>query len=346
LTPELRIAIVADDLTGALDAIAPFANAGLRCIVAIGPHSLAALLSHSADVIAVSTNSRELPEELACSISHLVAESLAGIPRVIKKIDSRLKGQLGVEIGTLARRRGLRRVLLCPAIPGMGRVVNSGLLQGFGLPHPVAVADVMSNCSDLEVVIPDLETDAQFDQMLTETRDDTLLVGARGLTAALARRMAGHAPRAPALPLPRPLAFAIGSRDPITLAQVNELQRNLSPSAFLAAPNGVCVSPAPKADVMILQATPGETTQSSATVTGAFAESVLRLGLPARASLVLSGGETAAAVLALMQVGALQVLGEAFPGIPLCRPLDFPNAPLILTKSGGFGAYDALSRLL
>jgi uncharacterized protein YgbK (DUF1537 family) len=346
LTPEIQIAVVADDLTGALDAIAPFANAGLRCVVAMGPHSIAAALAQHCDVIAVSTNSREMTEELSISVNAFAAQALAFVPRVIKKIDSRLKGHVGAEVAVLARQRGFGTVLVCPAIPDMGRVVLDGKLRGFGVAEPLAIADILSNCADLQVLIPDVETDAQLDQLLDHTDPNTLLVGARGLTAAVARRMAGPARPALMLPLPHPVAFAIGSRDPITLAQVAELRRSHRQAGFLAAPNGVCAATPPLADILILQATPGSMAASSASVTTAFAESVVRLAVPGRASLVLTGGETAAAVLEALHIGVLLVLGEPLPGLPLCQPLDFPDAPLILTKSGGFGAYDVLSRLL
>ena len=54
-------AVIADDLTGALDSVVPFADAGLRCVVATAPAHLAQALGQGAQVIAVSTGSRDLP---------------------------------------------------------------------------------------------------------------------------------------------------------------------------------------------------------------------------------------------------------------------------------------------
>ncbi|MEO8242804.1 MAG: four-carbon acid sugar kinase family protein [bacterium] len=341
---DLRIAVVADDLTGALDAVAPFANAGLRCVVATGPSHLAAALAQAADILAVSTGSRELAEESAIAVSQLVAEMLAGVPQVIKKIDSRLKGHVGAEVAVLARLRGLDNVLICPAIPEMGRIVSGGLLRGIGVAQPVRVADSLSNYPWLQVQVPDAKTDLQIDDMLAVAGGDTLLVGARGLTASLARRMAAGR-QVPGLALPHPVGFAIGSRDPITLAQVEDLRRVFPDAVYLAAPNGVGVGPT-GGEIRIMQAVPGAVPCDPAAAAAALADGFVRQIVPGCASLVLTGGETAAAVLDRMQIGVLRVLGEAEPGLPLCQPLDFPDAPLILTKSGGFGAYDVLSRLI
>jgi D-threonate/D-erythronate kinase len=62
--------------------------------------------------------------------------------------------------------------------------------------------------------------------------------------------------------------------------------------------------------------------------------------------LVRTGGETVAAVLREMQIGLLEVRGEALPGLPLCRALKRPDAPLIVAKSGGFGGEECFLRLL
>ena len=54
------LAIIADDLTGALDTAAPFAASPRGVAVASRPGALAAALAADADVVAVSTRSREI----------------------------------------------------------------------------------------------------------------------------------------------------------------------------------------------------------------------------------------------------------------------------------------------
>jgi uncharacterized protein YgbK (DUF1537 family) len=62
-------------------------------------------------------------------------------------------------------------------------------------------------------------------------------------------------------------------------------------------------------------------------------------------TLVLSGGETAAAVLDAIGAGLLRVEGEVLPGLPLCHAVGLSDFPAVITKSGGFGQPDTLLRL-
>ena len=59
------------------------------------------------------------------------------------------------------------------------------------------------------------------------------------------------------------------------------------------------------------------------------------------ASLIVTGGATAEAVLDALGLGCLEVLGEALPGMPLVRA----GRLAMVTKSGGFGTPSALARL-
>ncbi len=74
-------------------------------------------------------------------------------------------------------------------------------------------------------MVPDTAADADFDAALADAAGGppTLLVGAAGLTAALARRLSRGAAAIPAPRLQAPILLAIGSHDPITVAQVDRL---------------------------------------------------------------------------------------------------------------------------
>ena len=344
VTSSVQLAVIADDLTGALDAVVAFANAGLRCVVATSPAHLHAALDQRPEVIAVSTNSRAMPAAGAALVTASVGRTLAGVPAVFKKIDSRLKGNIAAEVAALSQVLGLEHVLICPAIPSIGRTVQDGRLRGFGVAEPLAVAHVLADLPGLTVAAPDAETDRDIDRMLASLPNGTLLAGASGLSAGLARRMWRHAPRPVALPLPQPIVFVIGSRDPITLAQVAHLRRGIPAAAYLAAPNGLASGIPTTSGVLVLHATPGTTEADPAEVTRTLAASFLRARLTP-ASLVLTGGDTAAAVLAELDVGVLEVLGEALPGLPICRAAGHEASTLIVTKSGGFGAVETLGLL-
>lgn len=311
----LRLAIIADDLTGALDAAAPFAARGLRVEVALSPDTVAAAVASEAEVVAVNTRSREVAPELARAAA---AQALAALPEtaLFKKIDSRMKGNIAAELSAF----GYSRALIAPAIPAFGRMVRGGHVVGFGVDSPIAIT--------LPGIVPDTVTNADLDAALA-AHPDALPVGARGLAEALARRMTGAAPRPAPLAGPNGL-FVIGSRDAITLAQVAASGLPVTP-----APNGIA-SAAPQG-IAILQATPGTAPIPPTEVAANLARSIRTPD----GTLFITGGATAEAILSALGLTTLRLLGEAMPGLPVARAGDLT----VVTKSGGFGDPQTLASL-
>src|SRR5688500_15645630 len=127
-----RYALIADDLTGALDAGAGFAAAGLRAAL---PFSGEPGDVPDADVVLLNTASREGSAAQAAAATRSAAERLraAGIDRVYKKIDSVLRGHPGPELGAvLDVFRG--RALVAPAFPAQARVTRGGVQHAHGAP--------------------------------------------------------------------------------------------------------------------------------------------------------------------------------------------------------------------
>ncbi|MCU0906623.1 MAG: hypothetical protein MUF73_04065 [Rhodobacteraceae bacterium] len=337
-------ALVSDDLTGALDSAVPFAVAGWRVVVATGPGALDRALAVAPDVLALSLNSRDLPEDQAVARARQAAAALAAVPVLFKKIDSRMKGHVRAEVLEIARARGVARVVLCPAIPELGRPVAGGHVTGHGVAVPIPVA--LAPVAGIAVACPDARTDADLDRIAADCAD-ALPAGARGLAAALARRAGRPAtPGAPPARLRGPVTLVIGSRDPVTLDQADRLRAAVPGAAWIAAPDGA-VPPAPRtAGVVILQATDGGGGADGATVARRLAAGLAAHLRPGGGTLVLTGGETAAACLAALGIGVLHLTGEVLPGLPVSVPLDFPGAPNIVTKSGGFGDPDCLATLV
>lgn len=342
-----RVALISDDLTGALDAAAPFALAGWRTVVATAPRHLAAALAADGEILALSLNSRDIAGEDAGARAAEAAGALAGVPVLFKKIDSRLKGHVGRESSMVAALRGLSRIVICPAIPELGRIVRGGALQGAGVAQPLPVAALAAVPAGFAATCPDAVTDADLDRIVAMSKG-ALLVGARGLAAALARSL-GPAPEPSRAggALSLPIAFVIGSRDPITLAQIDPMCGLAAPLGLrrIAAPDGIVEDAGPRQPVTVLQAVPGGGAEQ-AVVAERLAGGAVRDVLPGQRSLVLTGGETAAAVLRKMGVGVLHLLAEVEPGLPISLPLDFPGALTIVTKSGGFGDAGCLFRIL
>jgi len=335
--------LIADDLTGSLDSISPFAALGMNCITAVSLASVLPALAHAPDVLSVNLGTRELSPELArtrAAAATRVLKDATGPETIwIKKIDSRLKGPIGAEISGMFEVLPLERVLLCPAIPELGRIVSQGRLKGAGIAHDLPVADLVAVAQICS--FPDASCDSDLDRLAGSIQPGTLVAAARGLSAALARRLCPGQSPSPLHPGHGPIGFVVGSRDPVTLAQV-ALLGGVGGPRFIMAPDGE-VGLITDHGSFVIQATEG------AGANGNVVSARLAAGVAHHVSglktLVLSGGETAAAVLDAFGIRLLRVKGEVLPGLPLCYAADLPGFPEIVTKSGGFGLPDTLLRI-
>ncbi|WP_445682394.1 four-carbon acid sugar kinase family protein [Radicibacter daui] len=337
----LRLAIIADDLTGALDASAGFAGRGLRVEVALRPEAVADAVVSGAEVVTVSTCSREItPEAAKAAVAAAVAQLPAGV-RLFKKVDSRLKGHIPAELSALS----FTRALVAPAIPDFGRIVRGGAVTGFGVETPIPVAGQLGEFAD-RCTIPEVASDAEMAAALAAFGEDGLLIGARGLAEVLARQMTGRdVATAPALAGPRGLML-IGSRDPITLAQVAHLRQSRPGLQFVPAPDGVIEGAPGTGDLALVQALPGAGKSTGAEV-GERLASGLHPAFTSRYDTVLmTGGATAEAVLMAMGIHRLRLLGDCLPGLPVAVARQADGKTLtIVAKSGGFGGVETLTQV-
>lgn len=138
----LRLAIVADDLTGALDTATPFALAGLKVVVAVSVDGVEDAIATKADVVAVNTASRALDATAAVeSVTRAMAAIMRARPAILfKKVDSRLKGNPGAEADAVADAGGRRLLVVAPAVPDQGRQTQNGRVVGRGVDAPIAIA--------------------------------------------------------------------------------------------------------------------------------------------------------------------------------------------------------------
>ncbi|QDZ11279.1 four-carbon acid sugar kinase family protein [Devosia ginsengisoli] len=331
----LERVIIADDVTGALDAAAPFAMRGIATVVALGPASLPEAIASGARIVGVSTDSRDLsPDAARDAVQAAISRLPVGTP-LFKKVDSRLKGNIAAELDAIPHRRSL----VIPAIPAFGRWTCGGRLGGFGVVEPIDIAEKLGRHGAM-AGIPDIAEQADIDRALS--LDFDLPIGARGLAEAMARAMAPDG-RAPDLSLPAGDVYCVvGSTDPITLTQLQDLRRSHPDLAYIAAPNGMAPArlPAP-ARLTVIQALPGPAPADGSAVAAALGLSLSRLAPAPGSLLILSGGATAQVILGQLGIGVLELVGEALPGLPLARA----GGLTVITKSGGFGDKETLSRL-
>ncbi|MBC7224101.1 MAG: four-carbon acid sugar kinase family protein [Anaerolineae bacterium] len=123
-----KFAIIADDLTGAMDTGGQFAQAGFRTLVHIGQVG-----QPPGEIAVVDTESRETTPEDAARRARDAAQGLQGAP-IYKKIDSTLRGHIGQELDAVMDALGLTRAVVCPAFPAAGRAVVEGRLWVHGVP--------------------------------------------------------------------------------------------------------------------------------------------------------------------------------------------------------------------
>lgn len=123
-----KFAIIADDLTGAMDTGGQFARSGFHTLV----HFLR-VPPAAGEVAVVDTESREIGAEEAYRRVREAAEALEGTP-LYKKVDSTLRGNLGQELDAVLDGLGLEKAVVCPAFPAAGRTVLEGRLWLHGVP--------------------------------------------------------------------------------------------------------------------------------------------------------------------------------------------------------------------
>lgn len=338
------IIIVADDLTGALDSAAPFASRGLHVRVALGVDAVGEAGAAAPDVLAIDTRSRALAAPLAAERIATAWDAAKPLsPRmVMKKVDSRLKGEVAAETAALLAVSGRASAIVCPAVPEQGRTVAGGHLIGRGVGAPIAVAN---RFGDLQCECPDASDAASLDTIASAVlaaADRIVAVGARGLAAALADLVAGPPNDEPVPPLALPMVIAIGSMDPITGVQVDRLCRDFPLVDEITRPS----SPhAPRDPVMLLRAA-WDAESGAMTLVSRFGRETAALVRAASARTIFcSGGDTAAAVMDALGARQLAVEHELCPGVPVAR-IEGADGLRLVTKSGGYGDPDVLSRIV
>jgi len=352
--------ILADDLTGACDSAVPFARAGARTMVAVTE----AGQDGSPDVLAVSTESRDVdPAEARQRIACMAARiRLTRTAVIFKKIDSTLRGNTFTEIAAAMEAFGCDAVVVSPAFPALGRIVEAGALRIPADPAfvPIDIAAALRTldagpcCHVTPEAIPPalaggarfISVDAVCDADLTRAAGEILALsrrvlwaGSGGLAAALAARFRAQPSPDPPADSSGPVLFALGSDHPVTLAQQECLLREAG-AALLDATAAVPAeihAPLRQGRHLVLRIPRGRVPSES-----------LRLLLadcrPAAA--LVSGGDTVSVFCRALGIDAIEPRRELAPGIPagLIHGGLWSGA-VLATKSGGFGQPDDLIRV-
>jgi uncharacterized protein YgbK (DUF1537 family) len=368
----MRIAVIADDVTGALDTGVQFRQWGYTVQLTDTPERC------SAEVTIANTETRNKNPERAYRETYAIAVKLLDNDIIYKKVDSTLRGNPGPELQAILDATGENQATLTPAYPPTQRRVKDGHL--FIAEKPITETEYIDEYRRKTSYIPDiLETEAPvhctknpedvpetgITVIDSETESDLLEISAK-----YTRIMAGSAGLADALCQtlrnPPPALTVIGSTRTETRRQaellcerlgavripldvIRALNRTPQVEMMRTARNAlnegrdVILTSAPtretigetRAEAERLDITPRELENR---ITGALAESTRRLLTQGLSGIIVTGGATVLAVTERLGTRNIEILDEVQPGVPVLR-LD--NVPAV-TKAGGFGQPDTL----
>lgn len=253
----VRLLIIADDFTGALDTGVQFAARGAGTRVATDPAYDFSRAGAEVQVLVLDAETRHLPPEAAYRVVfRAVRDALAaGFTHVYKKTDSALRGNIGAELTAAMEAAGADSLAFLPALPGMNRITRGGVHYIDGVPvaesvfgrdpfEPVrasSVREIIAAQSRVPVALcgrgeaadarPGIRVyDAESDGELLEAGKRLgpeglrLCAGCAGFAPVLAELLGlkGSPPERPEL-VPA-LFVACGSVNPVTLRQMEEAE--------------------------------------------------------------------------------------------------------------------------
>ena len=252
----VRLLMIADDFTGALDTGVQFAARGAATCVVTDPAYDFSRAGKDVQVLVLDAETRHLSPEAAYGVVHrAVRDALkAGFSYIYKKTDSALRGNIGSELAAVMDAAGADRLPFIPAFPKMNRVTRGGVHYIDGTPvadsvfgkdpfEPVRrshVGEIIAEQSGVPVTVHGVEEEASAQgapgiQVYDAATDDDLqrigrqlgreglrlCAGCAGFGTVLAELLAleGTTPRLPKL---KPALFvACGSVNPVTLRQLS-----------------------------------------------------------------------------------------------------------------------------
>lgn len=124
----IRLLIIADDFTGALDTSVQLVAHGPKVRVITNLNADLAAYEDNADVLVVDSETRHSSAKEAYNIIKQITECAVTmkIPYLYKKTDSALRGNIGAELTAMIEASGENKLAFLPALPEMGRCTVNG----------------------------------------------------------------------------------------------------------------------------------------------------------------------------------------------------------------------------
>ena len=369
----MKLLILADDLTGALDTAVYFAECGASVLIrtAAGDNS-------QAQVLCIDMESRHLePEEARGRALQLARTAVSeGFTHVYKKTDSVLRGNHGAEISGMLQGLGADQAQIVQGHPRLGRTVKNGILLVGGIPvsqsafsrdpfDPVCCDRVeeilLKTAPDLRgrVTIYDSETEQDLEaayELIRERRMLHCLAGCGGFAKVLAKKLFGTENSA-AFPKYRNMLLICGSmhensRRQLITAQkagfpLHEISHDFTEKALPATVEEISSELKSEPVVMIgtsVAEHPTEQEKLSMEATlGEIVSAVLEQQRPD--VLCVFGGDTLHAVLQKLRVSEIRPEREILPGV-IQSSFRYQGKPMeLISKAGSFGGSETVSDL-
>ncbi len=125
----IKLLIIADDFTGALDTGIQFVKKGIETQVVIGTQLQSSQLSETAQVLVVDSETRPLNSQKAYDVvAQIVRQAVTlGVEVIYKKTDSALRGNVGSELAAVLDAASGHRIHCLLAFPDVNRVTKKGI---------------------------------------------------------------------------------------------------------------------------------------------------------------------------------------------------------------------------
>lgn len=245
----IKLAILADDFTGALDTAVQFSSRGISTLL-LKKELLSGEIALDCQVIAVDMQTRHLSRDKAYERVYSVCGLIRArkIPYLYIKTDSGLRGNIGATLEAAVRSWG-ESVVFAPAYPDTGRIVQQGILTIGGIPasrshfakdlfNPVLhdrVCDIIAEQSQIPVageeggdkdahavVLRDAADNGKLEQIAREAVHSgcTLLAGCAGLARYLPNALNLKTCEVKLPQINWPMVVISGSTSPVSLEQL------------------------------------------------------------------------------------------------------------------------------
>ena len=315
---------LADDLTGALEVGAAFAQQGIGTQVTT---------QHTTPALVIDMETRHMnPADAAQRVRELMDRIEARL--IYVKTDSTLRGNIGAELTAISK---IAPVLYAPAYPRMGRTVRNGRLFVDGVPveNTQFAHDALNPVNDgciahlfderACISIRDGETDEDIAEAAREAiSGGYIAAGPAALAQAIAREIGLPRTERISIPSIRKALVVNGSLHERSLLQIEIAEAD---PAFLwtiwKREFGVSRTP--------LENAAYEADRISKVIQAGDFD-----------ALIVFGGDTAYSILRALGITTLDSIAEILPGVPVSH---IPGGPLLITKAGGFGPPDLLRDL-